>query len=155
MSKTQTDNLLMSWSEFDICDTEIDYRLENWQQWYHKKPTREFVQKQVWSDSDLITFTWEDFLTNLDEELKKISPDGYWQVEVHGFGWRQLNGQKMFEADNARKFLQEILPKTDCTFYIYKTATGLSINNFHHDSPVGKEWYYIKPLTWEQWNTEE
>jgi len=46
--------------------------------------------------------------------------------------------------------LKEILPNTDCTFWIYdyeeNGMKGLKINNCHHDSPIrGKEWYYILP----------
>ncbi len=57
-------------------------------------------------------------------------------------GWR-----KVLKASNGAGFLREILPKTHCHFYIFNYGKGLAIQNFHHDSPVGKEWYYVVPST--------
>jgi len=62
------------------------------------------------------------------------------------FGWREIGGHKLMSTDDGTDFLLQILPDTDCTFYIYAYGDdGLKINNFHHDSPTGREWYYALP----------
>jgi len=71
-----------------------------------------------------------------------------WVVSVKGFGWRNLDGLKAFTAENGQELLKEVLPKTDCTFIIFKDGkNGIKIQNFHHDSPIGNEWYYIRSMT--------
>lgn len=69
-----------------------------------------------------------------------------WKATVNGFGWRGLNGEKYISADNAKTLLSEVLPDTDCTFHIYNFRNGIAIQNYHHDSPTGNEWYYIVPI---------
>ena len=92
-------------------------------------------------------FAWDDFLVNLDEELKKKNKDIYWYVEVENFGWMKRSGHKYFTAKDAREWLSAILPDADCHFKIYNYGKGLAIQNYHHDSPTGNEWYYVKPIT--------
>jgi len=53
-----------------------------------------------------------------------------------------------FAADNGQDFLRAILPDCSCAFYVYRNGEGFAINNYHHDSPVGKEWYYILPAVY-------
>ena len=80
--------------------------------------------------------------------------DNYWYAEVANFGWRSQNGSKVFKASNGTELLSEVLPNTDCTFYIHrskdKRSNVIKIQNFHHDSPVGNEWYTIRPATYEE-----
>jgi len=98
-------------------------------------------------DSFLLDIEWEYFLSCLTEKLNAINPDGYWQGEVENFGWQKTSGHKEFEADTAQDFLSAILPETDCTFHIYidedHPFKEIKIQNFHHDSPMGNEWYTI------------
>ena len=101
---------------------------------------------------------WDTLLCSLTDMIKeKFS--GYWYVEVRNFGWQKLCGSRKFFADKGRDLLRGILPETDCHFKIFKddhpgSATdwadgvarpvkGLKIQNYHHDSPVGNEWYYL------------
>ena len=97
-------------------------------------------------------FTFEEEYSSLTEYLTEVMEslpnyNGTWCATVINFGWRSLNGQKIFKAEDGQGLLQEILPKTDCTYTIFKTedGKGLAIQNFHHDSPTGNEWYYIFP----------
>ena len=79
-----------------------------------------------------------------------------WKVEVSNFGWRNQDGQKILRAENGLELLRGILPDTECTFRIYHDGrTGLKIQNFHHDSPTGNEWYYIYPMTLKEVEEEE
>lgn len=105
------------------------------------------ARENAYQDSDQYEVEWDSLKEYLTEKMKEKNPDGYWRADMSNFGWRGVSGSKYFEADNGEKLLQEILPKTDCTFYIYDFGKdGLAINNFHHDSPMGKEWYYIVPV---------
>lgn len=102
-------------------------------------------------DNDLTLFEWECLLDNLTEQLDAMNPSGYWSGKVENFGWNKRQGFTEFRADNGRDFLSHILPKTDCTFRIYiENGDTLKIQNFHHDSPTGNEWYTLTPLTTEQ-----
>ena len=103
-----------------------------------------------WDGSD-DDFDWDcliDELTGLMNQVnKRFKNQGYWRAEVQNFGWRSQNGEKTFKAYNGKEFLEKILPKTDCRFKIFRDKSEIRIQNFHHDSPYGKEWYYIRPLT--------
>lgn len=100
---------------------------------------------------------WEsewDFLTeNLSEVMEKLTTHftskDKWYAEVSNFGWRSQDGHKYFKASNGLELLRAILPDTQCTFRIFKEKGGraLKLQNFHHDSPMGKEWYTIRPCT--------
>ena len=97
--------------------------------------------------NDFWHFLWEDFTEYLTTILDRKNPDGYWKAQVRNFGWRNLDGVKILQAGDGASFLREILPKTDCHFCIFNYGKGLAIQNFHHDSPVGNEWYYVVPTT--------
>lgn len=96
-------------------------------------------------DQDLLDFEWESLTDYLTEILQDMNPDGYWHSEVEKFGWRKLNGYAEFEADDGKTFLANILPKTDCTFKVFLEQDIIRIQNFHHDSPTGNEWYTVRP----------
>ncbi len=89
-------------------------------------------------------YEWEDLNYMVPGTKFKT---GHFYCEVNGFGWRSLDGEKYCKADNMVKLLCEVLPKTECNFKIYNYGRGLAINNTHHDSATGAEWYYIKPIT--------
>jgi len=106
---------------------------------------RWFDDEENSNDSEI---AWDDLLLNLQAYLNKINPLGYWKASVKNFGWRNLDGQKRFFADTTKNFLRVILPDCDCHFNIYKNGKrGIAIQNYHHDSPTGNEWYYIYPIT--------
>lgn len=60
-----------------------------------------------------------------------------------------LNNQAKYlvengEADNGKSFLSHILPNTECMFRVFiDDDKTIRIQNFHHDSPTGNEWYTI------------
>ena len=102
-------------------------------------------------------FDWEYFAEELTYILRKKNKSADWYVQVKGFGWRGIDGEKRIEgvADTGQKFLSRILPDTDCTFKIYDYGkNGLAINNWHHDSPTGAEWYYAVPWRYKKDLTE-
>jgi hypothetical protein len=97
-------------------------------------------------DIDLYSFEWSDLCDTLTVLMDEINSDGVWDAEVSNFGWRSLNGHKKgIRATTGIELLGVILPKTDCTFKIYKRDGEIAINNAHHDSPTWAEWYYVRP----------
>jgi hypothetical protein len=80
--------------------------------------------------------------------MGKINKGGKWHCQVENFGWQSLNGYKDFQATRGQALLSAILPQTDCHFRIFVEGKGfgryLKIQNFHHDSPTGKEWYTVR-----------
>jgi hypothetical protein len=104
-----------------------------------------FDEEENQVDSEI---AWDDLLLNLQAYLNKINPVRYWKVSVKNFGWRSLDGKKIFHAETSKEFLGAILPNCDCHFNIYKNGKHeIAIQNYHHDSPTGNEWYYIYPIT--------
>ena len=98
-----------------------------------------------------------------DEAAYKLNRNiSDWYCEVSNFGWRSQRGAKVFGVEGGdapdhaigTEFLHNILPKTDCTFYIYDDldGAGLKIDNAHHDAPTGGEWYHCAPLAWMMMN---
>jgi len=92
-------------------------------------------------------FEWEDVCECLTQWMEEINPGGKWHAIVHNFGWQKLNGHKDFNADTGEELLGQILPKTDCHFKITQETAGdkkyLKLQNWHHDSNTGDEYYEI------------
>ena len=136
------DKVILSWDTSQIAEDQVAYLMEERPEDY---PEEDTAYAEVYDDCDLYEFEWEWVMDSLEEILKGINPDGYpWHVEVSNFGWRGLDGYRDFQTLDPREFLRKILPDTQCTWYMYKYGEdGLAINNFHHDSCTGREWYHI------------
>jgi hypothetical protein len=139
---TKVGKLLMKWDVASIIEKEVKYRLDSWQ--FPDEPDEEQIRQEVAENvfEDELEFLY-DYLT---EVMAKKNNDIYWCAEVTSFGWQSLNGKKIFKADTGEELLRQILPKTECTFKIFNYGRGIALQNWHHDSPVGKEWYYIMPI---------
>ena len=146
---------LLRWDESDVFDSEIEYRAEeHWEDYvtedemktWDLDKKKEYLRMKL-SDIDM-SFYWDNLLAELNDILtKKNKQGGYWKASVENFGWRKLSGKKLFRAETAREFLDQILPKCDCTFNIFNYGKGLAIQNSHHDSPTGNEFYYVMPTS--------
>ena len=107
----------------------------------------------VWDLSELESesdreFEWEHLIECLTTFMKEINPEGeLWYATMENFGWRHLNGEKTFDAGEGEKLLQQLLPRTECTFKVWfdKEAKKITIDNAHHDAPTGGEMYYVTP----------
>lgn len=131
------------WDTHDIAKGQAQYLVESGQ-----FENEDAAFNDACADQDLYQWQWEDLLDSLSEKLKEINPTGRWHAEVKNFGWRGQNGWNEFDAGDAKTFLRKILPATECTFRIFIDPDNtLRIQNFHHDSPCGNEWYYIKAAT--------
>ena len=149
MTQSTEMKLLCSWDETQIIDDEVKYRLEHWQDHYNEPPDEDTVRQQLYEDTLFFEMEWEFLVEYLTEIINEKNPEGYWKAEVVNFGWRNQSGYKYFETNDGQEWIRAWKPNTDCTFYIYETedGEGFKIQNYHHDSPVGNEWYSIYPVT--------
>ena len=146
-------NPIVSWDTLDVTDGEVEQRQENWEDFYEDYascPSEDEIRNDVINDYGIYELCHNEMTEELTELMNNLNPDSNsWDAEVHGFGWRNLDGTAEFEAETGLELLRKILPDTDCTYYIYvyqneNGRVGLAVNNYHHDSPMG-EWYYIYP----------
>jgi len=106
----------------------------------------EFFSENSCTNGHELEFLWDAWCDDFENLMKRINPENKpWFAKVKNFGWRKQDGEKTFVATNAKDFLRKILPETECSFYVYDKKDHIAINNFHHDSPTGSEWYYITP----------
>lgn len=108
--------------------------------------TSDKAMEEIGNDTDYWQFQYDDLLYQLSEIIKTKNINGYWKATMDNFGWLHQNGYKYFTATTGQDLLTQILPQTDCQYRIYQYGKGLAIQNFHHDSPTGNEWYYITPV---------
>lgn len=117
----------------------------------NKKPYLEWdvfnEHDEGWAES-----AWEFLLDNLQELLEAINPGKTkkWIGVVENFGWMKQSGRSEFTADDAEEFLNKILPRTENTYKIFVETRPegtyyIKIQNWHHDSPAGDEFYSIFP----------
>ena len=139
---------IASWNQLDIVEQEVKYRLENWEELHDEEPkeSEENIRDSIYQDSEFLEMEYENLIEYLTTILQKKNPKGYWRAYVNHFGWRDLCGDKYMYATEGKELISNTLPDTDCTFYMCNYGRGIAIQNFHHDSPVGKEWYYLTPI---------
>ena len=111
-----------------------------------------------WFTSDIepddVEFEWEYLLEELDQLIKEINSDGYWYCTVENFGWRNIDGHAYLKFETAKEMISRILPKCECSFNIFREKNIIRIQNYHHDSPTGNEWYELIPITYEQYENQ-
>lgn len=127
------ENLFLSWDTVRIYQNQADYLYESGQ-----ACSEEEALQMAYEDEDLISSEWSFLIQELSEKIQEINPTGNWKAEGKNLGWQRMSGLKYFLASTGTKFLQELLPKTDCTFYIYLIENGFEITNYHHDAPTGE-----------------
>ncbi len=137
---------ILSWDESDILDAEVEARKE----YDDDKRTDDEWRKEIYEDSDFWFMMREDLHDNLSGLMQERNPSGEWVACVENFGWMMRNGTlPAFHCEEGKKLLQMVLPECDCTYYIHNYECdgkkGFAIQNYHHDSPTGKEWYFILP----------
>jgi hypothetical protein len=97
------------------------------------------------SEDDL-DWDWEwEYLKNEVTELMARFKTTYWKVKVKNFGWKKVSGSLEVEASDFAELAGKILPHTENWFKVYDRGDHIAINNNHHDSPCGDEWYEIFP----------
>lgn len=143
------DKPLLTWDECANSEGHIEYYMDMKPEElpdHLKGKSEKEIRDFVYADSDQNQWDWDDAMCYLTDLMNERNPGGYWTVKVENFGWMSRSGSKEFVATTGKELIKNILPNCDCTFHIYDNdGIGFKINNFHHDSPVGKEWYYVMP----------
>lgn len=120
--------------------------------------------KQASNDPFLYELDYECIMDRFNEILQSVTSrfyhkvggkydKGYFYVTGRNLGWRGKSGFKVVGAENAQDLIREVLPNTQCTWFLFrpddKREPRLILNNFHHDtrfSGMGGEWYDIYPM---------
>lgn len=153
----------LEWDTTNIAQADVERQREEWTQEDHgEEPFNEdeaFVC--ACADSDLYRFEWDHLTECLTDKMKELAEKAdasgdFWWVEVACFGWRKQNGYKKVTASDGPTLLQEVLPKTDCTFTVTPAVSCTDhydaddnvpcfhLRNSHHDAPTGES-YYLWP----------
>lgn len=134
------------WDTSQIAEDRVGYLMSE------EGMSEEEARESAYSDHDLLTIEWDSFTDSMDEVFTELFENRHVKAEVSRFGWRGTEGETdWFEYENSQELLRKVLPKTDCTFKIFLRedpfyGKHLKIQNFHHDSPVGNEWYTVYTL---------
>ena len=139
---------VIAWDTYDIARSLADETIEQLEHDENRTLTddeKDKIFEDVSGDSWLFEDEWNSEMEYLTEVMNRINPDGVWWAEGSNLGWRHLSGHKAFEATTGKKLMEEILPKTDCTFKVYEVAmegggSFLGIRNSHHDAPMGEHY---------------
>ena len=143
---------ILEWDPYEMVQRELKYIRENPEEYQsYRGISDEKIIEDLYS-GEFLQDMWEYLTDDLTEIMQRKNHRNYyknkWYAEVNSFGWRNSDGSKTFTAETGQELLQEILPKTDCIFKIFRDSkSSLKIQNYHHDSPTGNEWYYIRPMT--------
>jgi len=107
-------------------------------------------------DTDIDEFEWEMIAEDIATLFEEKNPEGYFFCKVENFGWRKMDGFLFAELHTGQDLVTKVLPNTACTFKIFlEKDNTIKIQNFHHDSPTGDEWYTLTPITQEQFDNKE
>ena len=117
------------------------------------KPIISWFQSNI-EESD-IEFEWDCLIDELDQLINEINIEGYWYCEVENFGWRGSSGYAYLKFETGVNMIRRVLPQTECSFNIFREGNMLKIQNYHHDSATGNEWYTLTPISYEQYENQE
>ena len=129
------------WSEFDCIEARAAEYLENSQASSEKD-----AFEMACLDSDSLSFEYDDFLSEFDSILHKISESGFFFVEGRNMGWRHLSGYLGVSAGDARSFISKAFPKTSewsLRGSFDEVQKILTFTLSHHDAPTG-EFYTVR-----------
>lgn len=103
-------------------------------------------------DEDLDDINLQDALYEISTYINdKGNPEKTFKISVEGFGYRNTSNQGMVIFEDGEELLQKVLPNTQCTWKVYQDGERLVVRNWHHDSPMGNEYYYIEPVSPEEY----
>ena len=161
MPTEQEEKPIISYDECDWMEEEVKHRLGEWQEFYAEEeecPSEDKIRKDIIDDCCWLDFEREYYNEHLTEILKeKGKEDCAWGISVKGFGWSNSSGKDCAIIEDADDFWKKVLPDCQCTWKMYATDEGLKVRNWHHDSPMGNEYYYLTPIdleTYYEWKEE-
>lgn len=136
---------LCGWNPHEIAAAEVEFLMGEYPEEF---PDEDAAYIRVWEDYDLWQLEWNGLVEHLTEIMRERGLDQHCLLaEMYNFGWRSTDGFKPLWVETGQALLGKVLPDTENYFDVYAYGDdGLAINNRHHDSPRGREWYYIRPL---------
>lgn len=129
----------LRWCECEVLDEHAKWLMNE------EKLSAEEAEKKTREPhyaSDVLEVEWHDLTDALSEWIDEMGVHHFYATGEK-LGWRSAKGQKYFRATDGAELLRNVLPKTDCTFSVFKEPTGLRIVNSHHDAEG--EVYRISP----------
>jgi len=143
----ETEKLVASWDTYEIMKGEVEYRLENWEDFgYDEKPDEDDIWQEIQMDGALFDFCYESELANLTDVVRRLCPDGRWHAEGRNMGWQHRSAESDFEdITDGKALISKCLGNGgDYHWWVWEDGDGLKVRVTHHDAPMG-EWYYWKP----------
>jgi len=139
------DKLIASFDTNEIIDNAVKFQMEE-----GDDRNGEEIRESVLRDSDFFEEQMEFFLETVTEKMKRMTQNNvygdYFHVRGEQMGWRNLSGETVVRADDARELFDQILPKTDVKIWVYDWGNrGMKMRVAQHDSPMG-EWYYVSSM---------
>ena len=127
--------IVLSWDTSEILQNEVEYLMT-------EENIEEEAEALAMGNNDIYEHQWDWLTEALSEIMQEVTYRNYYKryfyVEGNNLGWRGRSGFKVIEADNGLELLREVLPNTDCTFFVQrpedKRQNEIIINNFHHDT---------------------
>jgi hypothetical protein len=132
-TEPQEDHAFLVWDHYEIAKAHAQYLREE-----DPELSDDDAYEQAASDSDIFEHEWDFLLECLGDKMAEINEGESWYCEGHGLGWQKRSGHMSFSASDGRGLLENILPRTECTFRIYVKGEGdeqyFKIVNSHHDA---------------------
>ena len=92
------EKMLCAWDQSEIIENQVKFLIEEHDDFKNKTP--EEVRESVYQDHDLFQIEWESLTDYLTELMNERNSDGLdWKCSVSKFGWRGLDGYKIFSAE--------------------------------------------------------
>ena len=133
----------LKWDTSEITRREINSLIK-----YNPELSEQEAFEQVCEETFLFSYEFDILLGAfqkwIDELIKNTSLDGF-LCTAKNFGWRNSSGIAEIDTTNALGILSKILPDCECTYTIFNYKDYFEIQNAHHDSPTGNEWYILTP----------
>ena len=146
--KVEERTVYSRWSTSDCYQHQADHLREE-----DPDLSEEDALDQAHNDDYIIQEGWEFLLEDLQTKLDEYNPDerGWFVIGIN-LGWQNRSGEMSLEHLDSKALLGKILPDTECVLNIFvdDDSKTIEIQCFHHDSPVGNEWYYISVAEEEQ-----
>ena len=135
------------WDTCQLAQDHAKYLAEFWDEDHEGEecPDADRLFQMACGDQEMYDSAWEYTVEHLTEAMVEIAgseDDMVWLIQGVNLGWMNRSGSKASFAETGAKLLEDILPKADCTFRIFKVedkdGKHLRMLNYHHDSPTGE-----------------
>lgn len=148
------------YDEYEIIKSELEYvKQERENDDFYKNLygglSDEKIVEILSGDDDLFSNRWDEFMWDIGE-LLNLNDNPLLEIEGYNMGWRHSNGKMTLRCCDISNLFHKILPNTDINrFEVTHENAQLKIRIWHHDSPMGKEYYIIRKIDEDDINDSE